>query len=80
MGSSQKPLAHERRLTRSQHEALDVLENEHRLTGNLEAVAVVGWDTSVSGPLVALDRFDPTSACVAITPRGKSIPRERIAV
>lgn len=76
MSKSLKPLAHERRLTTSQHTALETLENEHRLAGDLRGIAVVGWDTAVCGPLITLDRFDSTGPLVAISPRGKVVPRE----
>jgi len=37
---------------------------------------VIGWDSSVSGPLITLDRFDETGPFVALSPRGRKIPRE----
>lgn len=75
MGRSRlKPLARERRLTKSQHTTLEKVEIEHRFKGDLGACAVVGWDTAVSGPLVTLDRFGETGPFVAITPTGRIIP------
>lgn len=69
-----KPLAHVRRLSKSQHTALEKLDEEHRLVGSASACAVVGWDSAVSGPLITLDRFGETGPFVAITPTGRTIP------
>ena len=71
-----------RRLTRSQHDALEKLDNEHRLLGShaASAAAVIGWDTAVSGPLITLDRFGDDGPFVAVSPRGKVIPRDKASV
>lgn len=60
----------ERRMTRNQRDALGVLAEEH------PTARVVGWDTSVNGPLVAVSD-DDWDFHVAISPRGKQVDRIR---
>lgn len=57
-------------LTKYQHNALDAL-----IKGFPEA-RVVGWDTSVGGPLVKVVD-DDWDFYVAISPRGKQVDRIR---
>lgn len=56
-------------LTKHQERALEAMAHTD------SDAHVIGWDTSVQGPLVAFDHND--FYCVAISPRGKQIDRIR---